>query len=142
MKLRTATIWTTGLMLLLTAAITIIFFFHDLPKDDLDRFITLTIKGLPIVIMFSGCPLFLAWIIAMSLKCAIPTLILFISTIVYGVLYVSVTFSILMFYDHEGTGILLNVGILSLTVLLPLWIAAWIVELRHRKKNQPTPTKP
>jgi len=36
----------------------------------------------------------------------------------------------------------LFLGILLFPILLPLWIAAYIVDCRYRKKNQETPTEP
>ena len=134
MNLRTVTIWTTGLMLLLTVATATISFFHELPKDDLDRFIVLTIKGLPLALMCSSCPLIYSWILAIALKNSKSTFILFVSTIMYGVLYVSAAFLILMFYDYERTGILLNVGILSFPVMVPIWFMAIMLNRRYTKK--------
>ena len=129
MNLRIVTIWTTGSMLLLTIATATISFFHELPKDDLDRFITLTIKGLWIVLMCSSCPLIYSWILAITLKNSKSTFILFVSTIMYGILYVSAVFFILML-GHEETGILLNVGILSFPVMVPIWIMAIMLNRR------------
>jgi hypothetical protein len=142
MNLRNVTIWTTGMLLLLTVVTATISFFHDLPKDDLDRFIVLTIKALPICLMCSGCPLFGSWVIAIILKHNKSIFILFVPTIVYGVLYVSAAFLIFNLETDillKRTSMLLQVGFLSIPVMIPIWILAIVVELRHRGENKQKP---
>ena len=127
-------------MLLLTVVLLTLSFFYDLPKDNLDESITMVIKGLPIVFMFSGCPLIGSLIIAVSLKYRMPILMLFVSTIVYGFLYILIAFIIFSVRVGDVCGMLLNVGILSLPIMIPVWIIALVID--YHKKNPLTPSEP
>jgi len=140
MNLRTISIWTTAVMWLLTVVLLTLSFFYDLPKDNLDESITMVIKGLPIVFMFSGCPLIGSLIITVSLKYRMPILMLFVSTIVYGFLYILIAFIIFSVRVGDVCGMLLNVGILSLPIMIPVWIIALVID--YHKKNPLTPSEP
>jgi len=127
-------------MWLLTVVLLTLSFFYDLPKDNLDESITMVIKGLPIVFMFSGCPLIGSLIITVSLKYRMPILMLFVSTIVYGFLYILIAFIIFSVRVGDVCGMLLNVGILSLPIMIPVWIIALVID--YHKKNPLTPSEP
>jgi len=129
-------------MLLSIVVLLTLSFFYDLPKDNLDESITMVIKGLPIVFMFSGCPLIGSLIIAMTLKYRVPIFILFVSTIVYGFLYIIVAFIIFSVRVGDVCGMLLNVGILSLPIMIPVWIATLLLDRQYRKKTPSTPSEP
>jgi hypothetical protein len=88
--------------------------------------------------LFNGSPLLVSFILSIALKHRIPAIILLVSTIAYGIwfFYVFANVSYLFLWLSYGTALLalFIVGPFSLPVMIPAWIAAIVIEIRHRKK--------
>ena len=83
----------------------------------------------------SGTPLLVSYFVSRNLRYAAAHLLLFFSTIAYSIAYVLVLY-LAFFVDGMMLILLLYIGVVSLPVMIPTWITAYIVDWRHRKNNQ------
>ena len=104
--------------------------------------------GTLILLPFCGFPPTVSILLSARSTNSISQIILAAASLLYGVWFVCVT--VYLFYGYPAC--LINVlplfpkithaGFRAFPVLLPLWIAVLIIELRYRKKRQPTPSEP
>jgi hypothetical protein len=127
MNLRKVTIWTTGVMLIATLILPCRFF-TIAPVQSFG-----TMQTFSFVWLTSGSPLVVSFILAKVLKYHISSIIILASTIAYSIWYICVLPTV--FFEDFGVLVLLCVAILSLPVMIPAWIAAIVIEIRHRRKN-------
>ena len=138
MNIRTVTIWTTGLMLFLTTATPALLFFGGFLRTGDGIIASVVIAAL--LWLFSAPPLIVSFVIARNLKCNMPTVIILVTTILYGTSYIC-GWCIQWFITPRDTGIWF-LGVLALPVMIPAWITAYIVDWRYRKKHPTIPPEP
>jgi hypothetical protein len=90
---------------------------------------------LPLFIwLFSGSPLLVSFVLTIVLKSRESTIILLVSTIIYGVWFALLSVGILL----DGCGcaffVFYAIGLFALPGMLLLWIAADIVDRRYQEK--------
>ena len=153
MNLRTVTTWTTGVMmilaLLIPAGILLYTGFAEAiaypPVPGvvgyiiiLTFFVAHVMALSPIIWLFSGTPLLVAYILAKKLKYKPSTVILLVSSIAYGIWFTSVS----AYLSDYGIGrlstcvqLLTLIGPCSLPVMLPCWIVALRLNSSYTKKS-------
>ena len=93
----------------------------------------------PVFSWFYGFPPIVSMVLSYRSKSPISQMILAGTSLLYGVWFTCIMYH--EFYiappDAQRGLIILFVGIYALPVLLPLWIIAYFVEWRSRKKDQP-----
>jgi len=132
MKLRTVTLWLAGLTLLLTMLIPtrLVYFalIGHLKIGVVAALIALTfwfLGSLPPVVSF---------FIARKLKYALPTGIILCLTLVYAGVYLNGLYR--CFFVGGGTALeALFIGIPLLSVMIPAWIVALVLDLSYAKKS-------
>jgi len=133
MRLRTVTIWTTGLMVVVPMIVPTIWFLFFSGKNFRDaNVIDTIISECMLLWCFSGPPLVVSFIIAMILKNNSSSLILLVSTVAYGIWY----FYLLHFALTAGylaVIALAYVGIFSLPVMIPVWIIVLLLNRHYFK---------
>ena len=143
MKLRTVTIWTNWLLLLVTV-ITPLVYFHAYEF----RMSEFTIKRLLaevyiflIIWVFTSSPLVISCGISSALKHPVSLVILLISTIVYGFWFIFGWYLVFVHYCGLGShGIsLFYIAPSSLYWMIPAWILAWKINSYHVKKTPANP---
>jgi hypothetical protein len=93
------------------------------------------------ICMFSVFPQIVSIVISVYSKHFLPHVLSATVSLLHG--YCFAAYSIMMFLAHVGTPLVLpGLWVLLLPILLPLWIAAIVIEIRHRKKSQQTSTEP
>ena len=120
MNLRNVTIWTTGLALIGT-----IIFPYLL--DDVSLFhprIFEIIFSATLIWLLSGSPLLVSFVLAIMLRDKNSSDILLASTIFYGICY-GLACCVALF-EFMGTILLLGIGIMSLPVMIPVWVIAYV----------------
>jgi len=116
MNFRTVTIWTTGLALILTLILPARCVFNG--DDVFFVFMLWFLSSFPLVISF---------IIARTLEpIIVPNLILFLSTIAYGIWYVYVLYGTVTCCYALAALAPFCIGILALPVMFLVWIIALI----------------
>ena len=123
MKLRTVTIWTTGLMLLLTTAVPVLLFLGGYLQTGDGMMASIVIAVL--LWSFSAPPLIVSLMMAWKLKEGMPSVVILVTTIAYGVLYVC-GWCVQWFMTSRDTGIWF-LGVLVLPVMIPVWIVVLIL---------------
>jgi len=126
MNLRNVTIWMTGLMMIVMIAVLVMVFVILAKVPEVNAAILFWLA--------SGTPLLVSYFVARNLQYVIPTLILLFSTIAYGIAYAWVLY-LAFFIDGMMLILLLYIGVASLSVMIPAWTTAIVIELRHRKKK-------
>ena len=130
MNLRNVTIWTTGVILFLTQVVaTHRFVLNANVYYVIDNIILDTL----ILWLFSGSPLLISFVIAMKSKHNTSSSILLVATIIYVFLYAYAMYQ--LFYAYLGGLALLAVGIVSLPVMIPAWIAALLLNRYYATKT-------
>jgi len=127
MNLRTVTIWTTGLTLIGTMVLP--FMWLDLTWDDA--------VVCSAFWFFNGSPLVVSLIVAVMLRHNTSTTILLVSTIAYGLWYVSMWYSILDANEITFVGFVILCfasGLLDFSVMIPVWTIAIRLDRRYAKK--------
>ena len=141
MKLRNVTIWTTGMMLIVTLAVptTLAFFVNwkeVFSRSDGGSFVMIAL------LFCSNClPPAISFAIARKLKHDIPALVLLVSTICYALWYGYYLYQMVFVNFWAFIGVCLTGIALLFPVLLPLWILALLLNLRYAKKVLPTDEK-
>jgi len=142
MTLRTVTIWTAGVELLLTMFIGVgllawMAFDSIMSLNFIRLLATLTLGLFSVSIwwIFSSFPLIISFVIAIALRpIRTSNLVLLLSTIAYGIWYVCwYVFVFIQFSQNEslfGIG-LMSVGILALLVMIPAWFIALALDVFH-----------
>jgi hypothetical protein len=99
------------------------------------------IRFIMLLWFFSGFPLIVSFILTLTLKYRTSTKILFVSTIAYGIWFAYVFCAVFLSGETCGMQFLVFgwVGPFSLPVMIPAWIAAYVVEVRQREPEQPEP---
>ena len=143
MTLRTVTIWTTGVVLLLTILVPIVLFcyasYNLIVSERLDQLGSVVYLFL---LWFSSTfPLVASYFIARYLKMGISLAVILGSTIVYALVYVHGLY-IMFFVNGMMFFWVMFTGMLLLPAMIPVWFVACTVDWRYRKKNQPTPPEP
>ena len=131
MNLRNTTIWTTGVLLLLITAQPAALLLGGFLRSDGG----LGIGIAAVLWLLSGPPLLISLIIALKARSHISAAILLVVTIIYGVAY-SGGWCVQYFLTSQDTGIW-ALGILSLPVMIPAWIAALVLDRHHAKQSEP-----
>ena len=151
MSLRTITIGITGVVLLAPMVVPAIMLFnvdHNSGHWNIGELLSLAVcRGL-IFWLFGGLPLLVSLFLAIKLKHSSSSVILFISTMAYGVWYATVCS--VCFDGYLGPVLLVFVGVLSLPVMLPLWSIALYLEGHarteeiawERQRNEPRDSDP
>ena len=130
MNLRTVTIWTTAVMMLATIVAPCIFCVFHPPRTS-QHIVTLAFLWFTSIF-----PLVVSLVLAITLRYHISSIILLVSTIAYGIWYASALPT--LFFEYLGVVILLYLGILSLPVMIPAWIAALLLN-RYYVTKTPNP---
>jgi len=131
MNLRSISIWTTGVMLIVTVAVPTLLIFGI----TLGHHIRMIEAEFAVLLWFaSSTPLLISYFVSRNLQYALSTLILLFSTIVYSIAYAWVLY-LAFFIDGMMLILLLYIGVASLSVMIPAWITALVIEIRHRKKQ-------
>ena len=86
--------------------------------------------------LFSGTPLLVSFVLAIKLKHKIPSVILLVSTIIYGVWFAFV--HIQSIDQYMGALMFFFIGIVSLPVMIPAWITAMTLDAHYAKKFSPS----
>ena len=137
MNLRNVTIWTTGVMMVLTLLIPVgVVACGGIFNHNIDFYHNIDIVWL--AWLLSGTPLLVSFILVITLKHKNSTVILLFSTIAYGAWFVywSVVVGIHIGWDcyaHIGFYV---IGPFSLPIMLPAWITALILNWRYAKKQE------
>jgi hypothetical protein len=134
MNLRTVTIWTTGLMLIGTVVLP--FMWLDLTWDDVVFF--------SVFWFFNGSPLVVSFVVVIMLRHNTSAAILLVSTIVYGLWYVSAWYGILDANEITFVGFVILCfasGLLDFSVMIPVWTIVIKLDRRYTKKAT-IPTQP
>ena len=125
MNLRTVTIWTTAVMMIGTSVVPwLLCVFHPPLLWDYQILIVWSISGLPLVISL---------LYAIILRYHVSSIILLIITIAYSILYVCTLPT--AFGAYLGPFALVVLGVLSLPVMTPAWIAAWLLDWHYVVKT-------
>ena len=141
MNLRTITIWTTGLMIIVTFVVPSFCVF--VTEGARTNFSTITMSaitifnilyGMTLLWWFSGSPMAVSFIIARKLKYDTPIFILFVSTIAYCFLFVYSQFQYLAATGGCMSALWLLTPFSSLFWLIPVWITAIMLNRRYAKK--------
>jgi len=133
MNLRNVTIWTTGVMLLLTIAVPVIILFCEGNRRPVvDNIVLSVFFGLLFWSVFGGLPFVISYIIAKKLKYVISAVILLCSTIACGVWYFYALYGMLFVDTRTFFGSqFLNVE--WLPAMTPVWISfmipSWTIAL-------------
>ena len=126
MNLRNVTIWTTGVMMLLVAVLPSVFlWWHD------------NIALALVVWVFSGSPLVISFVSAINVERHLSLIILFVSTIAYCILYIFQWYAVLSSSDGLAVFGLFAIGIFASPVMIPAWIAAYVLDRNYTKKQEP-----
>ena len=81
--------------------------------------------------LLSSAPLLISFVLAITLKRTVSTVILLCSTIAYAIWY-AYWLHFIFFSDHEFASLaIIFIGIWSLPVMLPAWITALILNWRY-----------
>jgi len=135
MKLRNVTIWTTGLVLIVTVILPYLLICIDvIPFHGFD-----TIGTIILIWGYSSLPLIISLVIAKRLKHDIPALLLLGSTFVYGLWYAFAFYSFAVSSAGLACLMIFAVGILSLPVMIPAWITALLLNSYYVKKSSTDP---
>ena len=133
-NLRRTTIWTTGVMMIATMILPTIWMWPGILHTFYE----------PVLMTFmmwclTGSHLFVSFIIAVQVKARISTIILLISTLVYGtVICCAWGWGFLNPHIAEDYGYsIMSIGMWSLTVMIPVWIAALILNWRAEYRTLP-----
>jgi len=130
MSLRTVTIWTIRLMLDGSVIVPTLLVFAAMFGVGLwkNNEVFTVILDATLLWFFSSFPLLVAYFVSKNLQCKIPITILLCSAVAYGIAYVGAL-------CHDDIRYFVVIGFMSLPVLLPLWIIAFVIDWRCRKKN-------
>jgi len=132
MNLRTVTIRTTGMMLIVTISVPTILVTGYLEQNG----VVGTIFIITFLWLFTGSPLAISLVVARKLKSAtVPNLILLISTIAYSIWYVFVFCRVFTDSDAQAGLGLLAIGIVALPAMIPAWVAALILNWFYATKT-------
>ena len=123
MNLRTATILATAVMLFLTTAMPVLLFLGGFLRTGDGRMASIVIAAL--LWLFSAPPLIVSLMMAWKLKEGMPSVVILVTTIAYGVLYVC-GWCVQWFMTSRDTGIWF-LGVLVLPVMIPVWIVVLIL---------------
>jgi hypothetical protein len=140
MNLRTVTIWITALLIIWTLFVPVYGRFAlQIGKNE-------GFLGHVVFWLFFALPLIVSFILSVVLKTERSNKILFVSTIAYGIWFALIFCNVFcdIFLSGENFFKLnfltfLIVGPLSLPVMIPAWIAAIVVEVRHRGEDEQQP---
>ena len=88
---------------------------------------------------FYGFPPIVSMVLSYRSTSPISQMILAGTSLLYGLWFVCIMYYVFSIAtpDAQSGLVILFVGIYALPVLLPLWIVAYFVDRRERKKNQP-----
>jgi len=127
------TIWTTGLMLILTFVVSTCLTFSAWGKAPIDTLFG-AVRCLLFFFLITGSPMFVSYFVSKNVKYAIPIFILFVSTVAYAIVYVWWAYRA-VFFGGWDIPALLGICIMLLLLMIPVWIIAVVIEIRHRKKQ-------
>ena len=131
MNLRNITIWMTAVLLFLVTLQPMALLFGGFLRSDGGLGI-----GIAVVLwLLSGPPLLISLLIALKAKSRISAAILLIATIIYGIAY-SGGWCVQYFLTSQDVGIW-ALGILSLPVMIPVWIAALKLNGHDARQSEP-----
>ena len=88
-----------------------------------------------LTLLLSGVPPYVTLRLVIRTKSSAAQWMLVACSLCYGLVYVA------MIALTPIAGVII-VSLLSLQILLPLWIVAYIVDWQYRKKHQPAPSEP
>ena len=91
--------------------------------------------------LLSGAPLLIVFVLAMTLKNKISTVVLLFSVIAYCVLYARVLHYALFSGEDFALLAILFIGIWSLPMMIPAWIIAYALDRRYAQTSA-TPSPP
>ena len=143
MNLRNTTIWTTGTILIVTVLAIFVDAFAFGGTSNFN-FSTLawsatTIFGFvyfcSMLWLFTGSPAAVSFIIARKLKYNIPAFVLLVSTVAYGLLFLCAQYWFFADTNSCTRGFWLLMSMGALWWMVPAWITAIVLEIRHRKKQ-------
>ena len=135
MNLRNVTIGTTAVVLFLTTAVPVLLFCGGFLRSGNDGTMA-SIVIATLLWLFSAPLLIVSLIVALKLKYNSPVVVILVTTIVYGMIYVF-GWSVQWFVTSRDTGIWF-LGVLSLPVMFPAWIAAlWLNSYYVKKTPDP-----
>ena len=136
MNLRNVTIWTTGVMLVLTLLIPVgVIAYAEVFNHNIDFYHNTDIVWL--TWLLSGTPLLVSFILAIKLKHKVSSVILLVSTIVYAIWFTFLSIAISMDTCGCAALVFFLIGPLSLPVMLPVWITALILNWQRARKQEP-----
>ena len=133
MNLRSVTIWTTGVMMVLPIVAPVggsYFAYLDGMNNDVNIVFGFTVGILHFIF---GCPPFvISFVLAKKLKNNVSAGIILISTIAWGVWYVVYWWEGASWSASTLVVVFFGATILSLPVMLPAWITALILNWHYR----------
>ena len=136
MNLRNVTIWTTGLTLTATFFLVFVYFFV---RESHSPSFSVATAMTPCIIIAVLCnaPLIVSCILLFFLKHPISLALLFISTILYGVGMLVAFWSAWGHYECMSGIQFFGTAFTLFPVMLSAWIAAYTLNWRYAKKQEP-----
>ena len=141
MNLRNVTIRTTGVMLIGTILLPYVYTFTSTPgfllppSSTIITSIGIVLCGSSVLWLFSGSPMLVSFIVAKKLKYNVPFLILFVSTVAYGCLFVSAQCLFLTDTNSCTRGFWLLMPLSSLWWMIPTWVTALLLNRYYATKT-------
>ena len=136
MNLRNVTIWTTGVILSITIAVPCLINASQRWQGDVSK-VLYTLWEVGFLWLLSGSPLLVSFIIAIKSRRNIASAVLLVSTITFAIWYGYMLHFALWSGEYLSILAILYIGIFSLPVMLPAWIATLVLNWRYAKKQEP-----
>jgi len=140
MNLRKVTIWTTGVVLLLTMLVPTVLSFYALYGLIVnDRFDQLGVVGgcLFLFLCSSSLPLVVSYFITRHLKTGASFIVILSSTIVYALVYIHAWYQMMFFANLKAFGWLLACGMVAFFFMIP--VLTLLIGGLVRNANPPRP---